>query len=88
MELDALASRHQTTWLWTKGHAGHEDNSRCDWLAQAAAATQTSCWPDRRPHAPLPFNLGHDYVPPKPQIGLFEDLELNDEDEDEEDDSA
>jgi ribonuclease HI len=30
MELDHLVSLHQTTWLWTRGHAGHEDNTRCD----------------------------------------------------------
>jgi len=27
MELDELASRHKTTWVWTRGHAGHEDNT-------------------------------------------------------------
>jgi ribonuclease HI len=34
MELDELAALHKTTWVWTRGHAGHEDNARCDWLAQ------------------------------------------------------
>jgi ribonuclease HI len=37
MELDELASLQKTTWVWTRGHAGHEDNTRCDWLAQNAA---------------------------------------------------
>src|SRR5580658_3038679 len=32
-ELDQQVSRHQTTWTWTKGHADHEDNNRCDELA-------------------------------------------------------
>jgi ribonuclease HI len=36
-ELDALNSQHNTTWLWTKGHAEHADNNRCDELATSAA---------------------------------------------------
>ena len=51
--LDELASRNKTTWLRTRGHGDHKDNSRCDWLAQNAAATQSSCWADGRPHAPF-----------------------------------
>ena len=82
MELDELAAFHRTTWLWTRGHAGHQDNVRCDLLAQQAAHTLTSSWPDNRPHQPLPHGLGPDYVPPKPQAGLFDDLA------DEEDDLA
>lgn len=35
--LDELTQQHITTWSWTKGHATHEDNNRCDELAQAAA---------------------------------------------------
>lgn len=35
--LDEQAARHRVTWLWTKGHADHEDNNRCDELASAAA---------------------------------------------------
>jgi ribonuclease HI len=42
-ELDALVDRHSTTWEWTKGHASHEDNNRCDELASAAASDQLSC---------------------------------------------
>ena len=72
---------HHTNWVWTRGHAGHEDNTRCDWLAQNAAATQRSSWVDNRPHAPLPLNLGADYVPPKPQAGLFEDIDDSDDEE-------
>ena len=37
-ELDAELSRHTTQWVWTKGHADHPDNNRCDELARAAAA--------------------------------------------------
>jgi ribonuclease HI len=36
-QLDELAKRHKTRWVWTKGHANHEDNNRADELASAAA---------------------------------------------------
>jgi ribonuclease HI len=36
-QLDALVARHDVTWKWTKGHASHDDNNRCDELAQTAA---------------------------------------------------
>ncbi len=39
-ELDEQLDRHATRWVWTKGHATHEDNNRCDELARAAAASQ------------------------------------------------
>ena len=35
--LDALTQQHKMTWTWTKGHADHADNNRCDELATAAA---------------------------------------------------
>jgi len=35
--LDEQVGRHRVTWLWTKGHADHEDNNRCDELASEAA---------------------------------------------------
>lgn len=38
--LDDLVSRHQINWTWTKGHALHEDNNRCDELARRAAEEQ------------------------------------------------
>jgi ribonuclease HI len=40
-ELDRLVSTHDTHWTWTKGHADHEDNNRCDELATQAARDQT-----------------------------------------------
>lgn len=43
MELDAAAARHKTTWTWTKGHADHPDNNRCDEMATDAARRQVSC---------------------------------------------
>lgn len=33
-ELDVLASSHQISWQWLKGHAGHDHNERCDFLAR------------------------------------------------------
>lgn len=29
-----LAATHKVEWLWVKGHAGHEENERCDELAR------------------------------------------------------
>ena len=40
--LDEQNSRHKTEWVWTKGHANHADNNRCDELAQRAAREQIS----------------------------------------------
>jgi ribonuclease HI len=40
VELDGLVSQHKTRWTWTKGHANHEDNNRCDELATRAAREQ------------------------------------------------
>ncbi len=39
-DLDAEVARHKTTWVWTKGHASHADNNRCDELASRAAREQ------------------------------------------------
>lgn len=75
MELDELDRFHRTVWLWTKGHAEHADNNRCDWLAQTAARTQTSSFPDNAPHAPMRLGLTAEYIPPNPQAGLFESLD-------------
>ncbi len=38
--LDEQVQRHKTTWEWTKGHASHKDNNRCDELATQAAREQ------------------------------------------------
>jgi ribonuclease HI len=40
-ELDDEAARHKTEWTWTKGHASHADNNRCDELASMAAREQS-----------------------------------------------
>src|SRR5579872_4280258 len=41
-ELDRLVNKHKVTWTWTKGHANHADNNRCDELATQAARMQAS----------------------------------------------
>ena len=40
MALDEQVNRHKTEWVWTKGHANHTDNNRCDELATRAAREQ------------------------------------------------
>lgn len=37
--LDEAARRHDVTWEWVKGHAGHPENERADQLAREAIAT-------------------------------------------------
>jgi ribonuclease HI len=36
--LDAARDRHDVTWKWVKGHAGHAENERADELARAGMA--------------------------------------------------
>lgn len=44
--LDELVNTHKIVWTWTKGHASHEDNNRCDELASEAAVMQLNSEPD------------------------------------------
>ena len=37
-ELNNLSKKHEITWVWVKGHAGHPENERCDQLANEAMA--------------------------------------------------
>ena len=37
-QLDQQVSRHQVSWQWVKGHAGHPENERADQLANQGAA--------------------------------------------------
>jgi len=39
-QLDEQVARHRTEWKWTKGHASHAENNRCDELATMAAREQ------------------------------------------------
>lgn len=32
-QLDSLVSQHQVEWRWVKGHSGHSENERADYLA-------------------------------------------------------
>ncbi|MBQ8858181.1 MAG: ribonuclease HI [Clostridia bacterium] len=36
-KLDTLLAKHQVTFVWVKGHDGHDYNERCDQMATAAA---------------------------------------------------
>lgn len=36
--LDAARARHEVSWEWVKGHAGHPENERADELARAGMA--------------------------------------------------
>ena len=36
--LDAARLKHQVTWRWVKGHAGHPENERADQLAREGMA--------------------------------------------------
>jgi ribonuclease HI len=36
--LDQALTRHQVSWHWVKGHAGHDDNERADELARMGMA--------------------------------------------------
>ena len=36
--LDAAQARHEVSWQWIKGHAGHPENERADELARAGMA--------------------------------------------------
>ncbi|MCK4509183.1 MAG: ribonuclease HI [Desulfuromonadales bacterium] len=36
-QLVALSQKHEVTWQWVRGHAGHPFNERCDKLAKLAA---------------------------------------------------
>ncbi|WP_299288497.1 ribonuclease HI [uncultured Tateyamaria sp.] len=36
--LDSAQARHDVTWKWVKGHAGHAENERADELARAGMA--------------------------------------------------
>lgn len=37
--LDSAAGTHRVTWEWTRGHAGHEVQEKCDQAARLIAET-------------------------------------------------
>lgn len=40
MELDQVASLHGVNWFWVRGHDGHPENERADFLANQAIIQQ------------------------------------------------
>jgi ribonuclease HI len=40
--LDSVAARHEVSWIWVRGHAGHPENERADALARAAITAAVS----------------------------------------------
>jgi ribonuclease HI len=48
-QLDEQCARHQVTWCWIRGHAGHPDNERCDALARAEIGRLQGRGPSARP---------------------------------------
>lgn len=42
-QLDALASKHQVSWHWVKGHSGHRENEMADQLANRGVEEVLSC---------------------------------------------
>lgn len=40
-KLSALLDMHEVVFCWVKGHDGHKENERCDFLATSAAAGST-----------------------------------------------
>lgn len=51
--LDAAGARHDVTWEWIKGHAGHAENERADELAREGMA------PFKKKAAELPIGAGN-----------------------------
>ena len=39
LRLVKMSQKHELSWNWVKGHAGHPENERCDQLAVAARDT-------------------------------------------------
>jgi ribonuclease HI len=49
--LERALARHEISWHWVKGHAGHADNERADQLAREAIAAGRSGDPGAAPAA-------------------------------------
>ena len=62
-QMIVLADRHQLSFQWVKGHAGHEENEACDQLAVAASLQKN-----------LPSDIGYEEAETrkKAQIHLFD----------------
>ena len=40
-QIDEQVQKHKVEWQWVKGHAGHDENEKCDELARKAAGKPT-----------------------------------------------
>lgn len=49
LELLELVKKHQCSFIWVKGHNGHNYNERCDYLATTEAARQKELCEQREP---------------------------------------
>ena len=71
--LEGELAKHETHFTWVKGHAGHEENTRCDVLAVAASkGTDFLVDAEFERDNPLPS----DKVPAPPTVKLGETFEL------------
>ena len=70
-KLDELAARHQITWRWLKGHAGHPLNERCDQLVGMEIAKIRKQFTPAKLSALL-AEFEQQRSPKKDQIQLFE----------------
>jgi len=61
--LDTANRRHEVTWNWVKGHAGHPENERADELARAGMAPFK---PGRPQAASAPVSRESEANPAKP----------------------
>ncbi|MFN7709566.1 MAG: ribonuclease HI [Holosporales bacterium] len=54
-QLEALCAKHHVTWHWVRGHAGHKENERADFLARHAIVqammqeTMAAATPETKP---------------------------------------
>jgi ribonuclease HI len=62
--LDVATARHRVKWNWLRGHAGHDDNERCDQLAnEAINQVKRSFSPEQLKVALTQFASGDDEGP-------------------------
>ena len=70
-KLDELAARHQITWRWLKGHAGHPLNERCDQLVRMEMSKIRKQFTPAKLSALL-VEFEQQRSPKKDQVQLFE----------------
>ena len=60
--LDKAIERHEMEWHWVKGHAGHDENERCDELAKAAAQSPKRRYWLSKSHQDKPESNNGEYI--------------------------